>query len=130
MIKVYTASKLDQAQRWKDLALEWTEVKFTARWVSQHVGSTPDHECFAKVFWEHDAEDVFASDVVLVFAESHEHLRGALVEAGMAIAFGREVIVVGSHPDYGTWQYHPAVYRVPNLDYARILLQTMAVKKV
>jgi len=129
MIKVYTASKLDQAQRWKDLAKEWIEVEFTARWVSHHAGTTPDHECFAKVFWQHDVEDVLAADVVLVFAEPHEHLRGALVEAGMAIAFGLQVIVVGTHQDYGTWQYHPAVHRVPDLDYARTLLQTMSIKR-
>lgn len=125
-LKVYTASKLAQAPRWRDLHEAWPEIEFTARWVTLHVGERADHACFARVFWEHDLADVVASDVVLLYAEEDEHLRGGLVEAGMAIALGKAVIVVGDHPDYGTWQFHPRVQRVPDLAYARMLLQTMA----
>ena len=125
-IKVYTASKLAQAPLWKRLIVEWWEIDFTARWVVQHVGTTPDHPCFARIFWEHDHADVASADVVLLYAEANEHLRGGLVEAGIAIALDKKVIVVGEHPDYGTWQYHPNVHRVPDLEHARILLRTMA----
>jgi nucleoside 2-deoxyribosyltransferase len=125
-IRVYTASKLSEAQRWRDLIREWQEVEFVARWPIKHVGTVPDEPIFAKVFWEHDLEDVGTADVVLVFAKSEHRLRGALVEAGMAIALGRRVIVVGEHDDYGTWSYHPLVYRVRDLAEARVLLTAMA----
>jgi nucleoside 2-deoxyribosyltransferase len=125
-MKVYTASKLSEASRWQRLAEEWPEVEFVARWPFKHVGVVPDTETFAKVFWKHDLEDVTRADVVLVYAALDHKLRGALVEAGMAIALGRCVIVVGDHPDYSTWQYHPLVYRAADLDEARALLATMA----
>jgi hypothetical protein len=40
----------------------------------------------------------------------------------MGIAYGKHVIVVGDHPDYGTWQYHPQVHRAKDLTEAKILL--------
>src|SRR5690242_4583010 len=126
MIKVYGASKLLHKDMWVDLRSKWQEIEFTARWPILHVGTVPDEHYFAKIFWVHDYEDVLKADVVLVYAEPEDKLRGALVEAGMAIAFGKQVIVVGEHPDYSTWQYHPQVNRVPNLDMARLLLKTMA----
>lgn len=125
-IKVYTASKLSEANRWRELAKEWQEIEFVARWPFKHVGTVPDHAIFAKIFWQHDLEDVSSSDVVLIYAEPEHKLRGALVEAGMAIALGRKVIVVGDHPDFGTWQHHPLVHIVEDLEQARILLMTMA----
>ena len=125
-IKVYTASKLAEADLWKSLRGEWPEVTFTARWPFFHAGDVPNTPFYAKAFWLQDAEDVKACDVVLVYGTQGEHLRGALVEAGMAIALGLKVIVVGDHPDYGTWQYHPSVFRVPGLEEARTLLKCLA----
>ncbi len=126
MIKIYTASKLIHAGLWRELVETWTEIEFTARWPVKHVGTVPDDPSYARVFWEHDLEDVSKSDGVLLYAEKGDHLRGGLVEAGMAIALGKFVIVVGDHPDYGTWQYHPRVHRAANLDAARLLLTCMA----
>lgn len=126
MLKVYGASKLKHAPLWIRLREEWEEIYFIARWPTLHVGKTPDDECFAKVFWQHDAEDVCECDVVLVYADPNDHLRGALVEAGMGIAFDKEIVVVGDHPDYGTWRYHSSVHRVKDLDSARMLLRALA----
>lgn len=123
MIKVYTASKLKHAEKWKSIVIEG--VEFVARWPRLHVGNIPDDASYAKVFWQHDLEDVARADVILVYAEAEEHLRGALVEAGMAIALNKIVVVVGTHPDYGTWQHHPLVYKVDNLDAAAILFKCM-----
>lgn len=123
-IRVYTASKLDYAERWKKLRVEWKEVHFTARWPF-FVGQIPDDGYHAKQFWQDDHEDVKRADVVLVYAEkSEEKLRGALVEAGMGIAGGKKVIVVGDHPDYSTWQFHPLVTRCRSLEQARVHLKT------
>jgi nucleoside 2-deoxyribosyltransferase len=124
-MKVYTASNLCQAELWRDLAREWPEVEFVARWPFKHVGTVPDRECYARVFWDHDFEDVSRADIVLVYAVPEKNLKGALVEAGMGIALGKSVIVVGEHESYSTWQYHRAVHRVPDLDSARLLLRMM-----
>lgn len=129
-IRVYTASKLAKADLWKRLRFEWLEVEFTARWPMLHIGRVPNAEIFAKVFWEHDLEDIQACDVVLLFGEKSEKLRGGLVEAGMALALGKHVIVVGDSPDYSTWQYHPLVSRCKNLDEARVLLDCMALTTI
>lgn len=123
-VRVYTASKIEQAERWIKLRAEWPEVHFCARWpfMVASGGETKDGVSRGfdpKQFWLDDEADVLRAHVILVFAEPHEHLRGALVEAGMGIAMRKWVLVVGDHPDYGTWQHHPKVIRVPSLERAR-----------
>lgn len=117
MIRVYTASKLQHRQRWKSLRSQWPGVTFTARW-PDFEKDKPDSNEEARNNWLKDEEDVRRADVVLVYAEEGEHLRGALVEAGMAIALGKTVLVVGDHPDFGTWQHHPKVIHAVDLDHA------------
>jgi len=124
-LRVYTASKISQAPRWLALAREWPEVEFVARW-PHLIGHTPDEGVFMKAFWQQDHEDVAKAHVVLTYGEPGEHLRGALVEAGMGIALGKTIIVVGDHPDYGTWQEHPLVFKCKDLSEARSLLQVLA----
>lgn len=127
-MKVYTASKLAQAPRWRALAAARPDIEFTARWAAyvgwpeddpRHVADTPEN---AVGFWVEDEEDVRRSDAVIVYAEPEERLRGGLVEAGMGIVLKKTVIVVGEHKDYGTWQYHPTVRRVATLDEALALV--------
>lgn len=130
MIRVYTASKLTAASMWRELAKEWRDVHFHARWLRHVELGTPDDGDNARMFWVEDEEDVNSADAVLVYGREGEHLKGALVEAGMAIASGIPVIVVGEHADYGTWQYHPGVYRVPSLEMARDLLTEMNAEKM
>lgn len=115
MIRVYTASKLRHAAMWRQLCAETKHVQFHARWLKHNVIGTPDDAVNASEFWLQDEQDVRDADAMLVYAEDGEHLRGALVEAGIAIACGIIVFVVGNHPDFGTWQYHPGVVRVPTL---------------
>lgn len=122
--RVYTASKLGQAPRWRDLIAERPDIEFTARWPHSHI-DVPDTPDFASAFWLEDEQDVRRANAVLVYAEGDEHLRGALVEAGMGIAFRKHVVVVGEHPDYGTWQYHPSVYRVESIDAALDLIHRL-----
>lgn len=123
MIRVYTASKLTTAPLWRSLEKEWPHVIFHARWLKHNLIGTPDHPEFAPRFWKEDEIDVKTADAVLVYAKEGEHLRGALVEAGMGIAFGVPVIVVGNHPDYGTWHHHVGVEQVATLDEAGKLLK-------
>jgi hypothetical protein len=123
MIRVYTASKLSTAPLWRELSKKWPHVLFHARWLKHNEIGTPDLREYAGRFWQEDEQDVKCSDAVLVYAKEGEHLRGALVEAGMAIAYTIPIIVVGTHPDYGTWQYHPCVERVKDLDEAGEMLK-------
>ncbi len=127
MIRVYTASKLAAAEVWKHLHEKWPDVYFHARWLKHMDLKTPDDRSLAAQFWVQDEEDVRHADVVLVYGREGEKLRGALVEAGMAIALGIPVVVVGEHPDYSTWQWHPGVTRVLDLDAAERYLKQIQV---
>ncbi len=123
MIRVYTASKITTAPMWRELSRKWPHVMFHARWLKHNEIGTPDLKEYAGRFWSEDEQDVKCADAVLVYAAEGEHLRGALVEAGMAIAFKIPVIVVGEHPDYGTWQHHPCVERVKDIAEAGEMLK-------
>lgn len=125
MLRVYTASKLKHAAKWRDLCAAHGHIQCHARWLKHNTIGTPDTPEHAAEFWLQDEQDVKHADVVLVFADGDDHLRGALVEAGMAIAYGVPVIVIGKHPDYGTWQHHPGVRRVASLDLAIDVLRVL-----
>lgn len=123
--KVYIASKLKYAERFKQLRIHWAQsIDLHARWFDQaaielegEVDPTDFH-----IFWLVDEEDVRNSDAVIVYAEENDKLRGALVEAGIAIALGKLVIVVGDSPDFGTWQHHPTVTRAGSLEHAKTMI--------
>lgn len=127
-MRVYTASKLEHAEKWKSLRQFMASIVWTARWVTHYAGRVPDHEPFTTIGWVHDIEDVMSSDVVMVYAEKDEVLRGALVEAGAALACGKWVIVIDpdSNPTFGTWQFHPMCMRCKSLDEAKVLLNLLA----
>lgn len=130
-IKVHTATKLRYASMIRDEISKWPEIEVTSRWPFSHVdGDEPlwpeDCPAHGSIFWSHDEEDVRKADVVLVFGHEDDVLRGALVEAGIGIGLGKRVIVVGINPAYGTWQFHPNVSRVKDMQTARSLLSLLA----
>jgi hypothetical protein len=125
LIRVYTASKLHHRQRWISIRSQWPGVTFTARWPDLERDGPPSDE-EARINWLNDEADVRSADVVLVYAEQGEHLRGALIEAGIGIALGKTVLVVGDHPDFGTWQHHPKVTHAADLDDARARLAELS----
>lgn len=110
MKNVYFASKMDKAHRWRELYSYSDLINITARWpyLEPSVAPTPAN---AKKFWRGDYLDIQACDFLICYADGDDKLRGALVEAGMAIGMGKTVIVIGIHDDYGTWQYHEQVLR-------------------
>ena len=115
MLRVYTASKLKHGAMWRALCAENSHFIAHARWLKHNSIGTPDDPADAVAFWLQDEQDVKDADVLVLYAEEGEKLRGALVEVGIALAWGVPVIVVGSHSDYGTWQFHPGVRRVDNM---------------
>lgn len=125
-MKIYVASKLRHADYWKQLAAgSLRNFTINSRWLWLRVGRCDDDLIYAKLFWQENIEDVSAADVVLVYAEPDDILRGALVEAGAAIALGIPVIAVGDNPSYGTWVGHPLVYQVETMAQAVNIITMM-----
>lgn len=112
--RVYVASKMQHAPMWRELYRS-PRIHLVSRWPFLEPFIEPDPE-HAKFFWQDDLADVRSCHACIVYAEPGEHLRGALVEAGAALALNKLVVVVGEHPDFGTWQYHPLVGAVDTID--------------
>lgn len=125
MIRVYTASKLRHAKMWKELCDKSHSFIFHARWLKHVKIGTPDGPEHAPDFWMQDQQDVKDSDALLVYAAPGDKLRGALVEVGMALAYGIPVVIIGEHEDYGTWRHHPGVFWVTDFDHAEVFLSEM-----
>lgn len=126
MIKVYIASKLKYAERFKKYREDWkaSGIDLHARWFDQAIieqtSEVPPEDFH--IFWLVDEEDVKVSSALIVYGEENDKLRGALIEAGIAIGQGMLVIVVGDCPDFGTWQYHPTVTRAGSLEHAKTMI--------
>lgn len=128
-LRVYFASKTSHAQKWRDLDLNSKVLKVTSRWLKQVILDNgdiinksrdigrqgKDIRDFAARCWIEDQQDIQCADYLVLYAEAHEHLRGGLVEAGIAMEHGVPIIVIGQHPDYGSWQWHPQVMRLVSL---------------
>jgi nucleoside 2-deoxyribosyltransferase len=116
MIRVYFASALHHAPKWRQLCAKSTEIIAHARWLKHSTLGTPDTPDHAKEFWLEDEQDVRDADAVVVFAQGDDRLRGALIETGIALACQIPVFVIGDHQEYGTWKYHPGVTIVSDFD--------------
>lgn len=112
MAKVYFASKMHHAEKWRDL---YSHVHLSCRWpfLEPFVEPSPEN---ARKFWLDDFTDIENCDVLVCYAEEDEKLRGALVEVGIALGLGKIVYLVGDHPDFGTWRYHRLVYNYETLE--------------
>lgn len=118
MLRLYPASKYWHAHVWRS-ALERDRTLFCcARWVYHSLAETPDIARECRESWQQNVQDIKDADVVVVWGKSEDQLRGALVEAGIALAFGIPVILAGTHDDHGSWQYHPLVIPMPDFDAA------------
>lgn len=130
--RVYTASKLFHSSLWIDLYDDpaWSFIEWTARWprlVDLERTATPAD--FGH-FWAMDIQDVQRSDFVLLLGGIHEDaLRGALVEAGAAIALGKIVVAVHLSPHH-SWSFHPLVVRLDSLDEALKFFQRYAIPRI
>lgn len=126
--KVYTASKLHHRPLWLKLREDpdWDFIEWTATWVNsldvmaeiQGREVSPDDYCIG---WTQNIKDVKDSDFLLLYAGSHDALRGALIEAGTAIAIGIPVITVALDGHHN-WAYHPGVNNYSSFREARAYL--------
>lgn len=108
MSKIYLAAAYNLAAQMqgyrKDLQAQGHEV--TARWIDGMVGPWEDQ---GKV----DANDLFIADTVIVFTRVPSTTGGYHVELGLAIAWGRPIVLVGpknnvfhymADHQYNTWE--------------------------
>jgi hypothetical protein len=115
-MKVYIASKLAHAERWRKVRDAWApDHLITSRWIDMtHTFSMSDDADQMRACWEGNVQDVKAADVVMVYGRPGEMLRGALVEAGIGIGLGKLVLLVGECEQFGTWRHHPSVTHLPD----------------
>lgn len=117
--KVYVASKVAQASMWRKLREEWSpSIAINSRWIDHIDNAGKPLRFDSNVFWREDFEDISDATYLICYGTAGEHLRGALVETGFALALGRTVCVIGDHPDYGTWQDAGDVIKVATLQEA------------
>jgi len=122
--RVYLAGKTSERGYFRGLAGVWsTSIQFVSSWVD-NPPCEPTREN-ARLFWLEDINDVRGADFVVVFASTDpaNPLRGALVEAGAALAQGTQVVLVGDCPEFSTWQHHPLVTKFDStIDAFRFIL--------
>ena len=121
--RVYTASKLHHYAKWMLLREDpsWDFIHWTASWPDKLAAgleetSTPAQ--FAQ-HWVQDVKEVKDSDFLLI--QYDDGLRGALVEAGVALAEGIRIVAIHC-PSGDTWTNHPLVTRVYDLEKAKNFL--------
>lgn len=118
--RVYTASKLHYFRLWLTFREDpdWDFAHFTASWPSiAHLEQEQPSPDLFREAWLRDISEIKESDFLLVYGTEREVLKGALVEAGAAIAFGIPVLAVGL--DEQTWTHHPGVRCFGSLREAR-----------
>lgn len=115
--KIYGASKTNLYNNWLQFARDRPDIELVSRWpsvVAMRNGQDCDqdgNEAFQAKCWIVDFQDIQRCDALIMITPPiiSDHLRGALVEAGYALALGKPVYTVGQHPDLGTWSTHPMV---------------------
>lgn len=110
--RIYVASRAsvqDRPAMWRSLRdAGWNII---STWIDE---AGPGETASMSDLWERIDREVASCDVLVLYAEPSDlPLKGAFVEVGMALAYGKPVIVVGA--DLGSWTHHPMVMRVPEI---------------
>ena len=97
-MKFYAASKVWHAPTWRDLRaeLEGSDIEITSRWIDYADDSDIVQNRKGEL-WQHCLEDVLRADAMILFCENFgEEQRGALIEAGHAMAAGKPVVCMNT----------------------------------
>lgn len=105
---IYTASKTKHAAIWR--ALRASGYAVVSTWIDEAgEGETADMSELA----QRSIREAASADVTLLYCEPGDLLKGALIEAGAALAAGKEVRCVGTcaslsrvfsrHPRWSEW---------------------------
>ena len=123
--KFYVCSRTHHADLWKTARARGAPILST--WIDEAgAGETAD----LGLLWERIEREIRAATAVVVFARADDFpLKGALVEAGMAIAAGKPIRLVLA-PDVelespscrpiGSWIRHPLVHRFDSIQEALV----------
>ncbi|MHB8408394.1 MAG: hypothetical protein ACYDHY_09950 [Acidiferrobacterales bacterium] len=101
--RVYTASKTVHASKWR--ALRDAGYPITASWIDEAgEGQSADYAELA----ERCVREVAGANLVLLYSEPGEVLKGALIELGVALGSGVPVAYVGSGAGLSrVFRHHP-----------------------
>lgn len=114
-VKCYVASKLAHAPKLLALRADWPRVHFTARWVLtaalESERGTP-----APIWIQNNVDDIARAEVVLVYAEAADELKGAIWEAGVAWTLEKEIWLVGDNRSYSQWKHAPRIHHGRSLE--------------
>lgn len=123
--RIYVSSIPGRAEMWKGLRDEkgWNIV---STWIDE---SGPGQTACMTELWQRITTEVYSCDsLILYFGQNDRLLKGALVEAGMALSLGKHVFVVFEESltmaemenTLGSWLAHPNVIHVASLFLAHI----------
>lgn len=125
---VYVASTMNHRMLLRGVRRSWRphNLVIISSWIDE--GDNHD-DCTPLQFagkWITNYREVSEAKALVVYVEKRDVLRGALVEAGIALGQHKPVILVGDphHPSFGSWQYHPLTHAVPDLEAARAVIQS------
>lgn len=124
-MKMAVASKTKHAEMWK--LLRETGYPIISTWIDEAgPGETDDFEDLAK----RCINDVITADLLLLYAEPGEILKGALIEAGACLGSDNYVVLAGECESLSSvFKEHPNWLSFPSLDEALkavdFLLQTL-----
>jgi DNA-binding XRE family transcriptional regulator len=116
---VYVSSKLKHRDMWIASGLD-----IVSTWI--HGEELPPEECSA--MWDRYMAEVEACDAFVLYAEPDDHLKGCILEMGLAFGLGRPVIIVWAESiqalavKIGTFAYHRSVTVVATMEEAIALL--------
>jgi hypothetical protein len=110
----YVASKTKHAEMWRDLRARGYRV--TSTWIDEAgEGESASYEDLAV----RCVKDVAVADFVLLYCQPGEVLKGALIEAGIALALGKRVRCVGYcdslsrvFNQHALWSMHASITEV------------------
>jgi len=116
---IYVSSKL----RHRDLWLS-SRLPISSSWI--HGAELPPEECSA--MWDRYRGEIASSDALLLYLEHGDHLKGCLLEIGVAFDKRLPIVIVWNGPlamlanAVGTIVHHESVVVVPTMDEAEELL--------
>lgn len=128
---IYGAACLKHYVFWQKLRVQCRDqnlpYEFNSHWPAWAAKSLSDE--LAALFWPIDLTCIHHADVVMLYAEPEDVLRGALVEAGAALAYGKFVLCVGDNYGFGSWTKLPPVLVVKDMSLAMQALHLIQLKR-
>jgi nucleoside 2-deoxyribosyltransferase len=103
-MRVYIASDIKYARRWIALREQlYPRVTIVSSWIDFLKDGEPKASPqVVKESWENNVKDVLLSDVLILYVEPGDSMRGSCFEAGIAFTSGKRVIFVGDLPTIGS----------------------------